>query len=172
MKKELTIPELIRHLNHEFLNRVNLIQMNLDLGKIDECKRIIKEMAEQFRIVSNINQLKCPKLITWLDTFTYNFPAINYQLNSDVIHPIPIHLDEKITNYLDDTIHHIYDELDPYMEHNLILSVLSNENKFEIHFDLKGNWNVPKFNTKVDDDYIIDTYEQTNESWKYVIRSK
>lgn len=172
MNKELTIPELVRHLNHEFLNKINLIQMYIDLGKIDECKKIIRGISEHCKKISNIHQLKCPKLITWIDTFTFCYPAINIKINSNVKEPIPIDLDEKIKNLLNSTINHVYDGLDPYTEQNLILTVESNNNQFEIQFNLTGNWNATKFHTKQDEDYIVEVFEETNQSWKYIIRSK
>lgn len=172
MKKELSIPELIRHMNHDFLNKLNLIQMYIDLGKSEECKKIIQDITNECKKISNIHQLKCPKLITWIDTFSYCFSAISFHLNSNVKNAIPIELDEKIRDYLNRTIEHVYNELDPYVEQNLTLTVESNDEKFEIHFDLKGNWNALKFNTKEDEPFAIETYEETNQSWKYVIRSK
>lgn len=172
MKKELSIPEIIRHLNHEFLNKVNLIQMYIDLGKIEESKKIIRDMAEHCKVVSNIHQLKCPKLITWIETFTFNFPAIRFKIKSNVKQPIPIQLDEKIEEYLNRSVCHVYEEIDPYMEHNLTLTIDSDKDQFAIHFDLNGNWNAPKFNTKNIEDFIVETFEETNQTWKFVIRSK
>lgn len=36
---KLTVSEALRFANHDYLNQFHLIQMNLDLGRVDEAKK-------------------------------------------------------------------------------------------------------------------------------------
>ena len=38
MEQSLTVREVLRYANHDFLNHLHLIKMNLDLGRIEEAK--------------------------------------------------------------------------------------------------------------------------------------
>lgn len=170
--KEMSIPDVIRHMNHDFLNKLNLIQMYMELGKIDECKNVIHKFSRESKILSNIHQIKCPKLIKWIDTFSFCYPTIQLELESNVNCPIPVEFDERLANYLQQTILHVYENFDPFEEQHLTLFVESKENDFQITFDLKGKWDAPAFQINQEFGLVIETVEEANQSWKYIIRSK
>ena len=46
MEQPLTVNEVLRYANHDFLNQLHLIQMNFDLGRVEEAKMIINEISD------------------------------------------------------------------------------------------------------------------------------
>lgn len=166
----LSVNEVLRFANHDYMNQIQLIKMNLDLGRVDEAKKSIEQITAQYKILSNISKLNLPKTIEWLQTVGWKYPALELTINSNVTIPIDMKKDEHIVEYLEKTVIHVYECLDPFTEQQLVINIESNEQYFELMFDLKGNWEFQPFNPGEDSKLEVQTYEQTNNSWKYVLR--
>lgn len=164
----LTVSEALRYANHDYLNQLHLIQMNLDLGRVEDAKKVIFEQSEYCKMLSNINRLQLINTIEWLHTIQWRYPAFQLQMTSDVSAPIHTKYDEAIVQYLENTIIHVYDALDPYEEHQLQLNIEAEENKWTILVHLTGKWEQFPFSIE-QTIFNVDTYEQTNTSWKYVL---
>ncbi|MEG0450988.1 MAG: Spo0B domain-containing protein, partial [Lysinibacillus sp.] len=119
----LTISEVLRFANHDYVNHLQLIRMNLDLGRIDETKKLIQDYSEQLRVLSNINRLQLPKTGEWLQTVRWQYPSVQVELSCQVENPVLNNIDEAIVYYLNNTINHVYHTLDPYTEQQLMLDV-------------------------------------------------
>ena len=59
-EQPLTISEVLRFANHDFLNHLHLIQMNLDLNRIEEAKAIIEDISEHCKMRSNVIKTALP----------------------------------------------------------------------------------------------------------------
>ena len=167
----LTVREVLRYSNHDLLNHLHLIQMNLDLDRIEEAKMVIKQIAEQCKTFSNANKLGVPKTIEWLQTFEWRYPAIKLTLTSNVTRELSCEWDETIEQYLEKTILHVYDTLDPFQEHSLTINVHCDEKVFWLDVKLDGAWQLKSIemdNTNL----TITTNEWTNTSWHYVLSIK
>ena len=169
-EQPLTISEVLRFANHDFLNHLHLIQMNLDLDRIEEAKAIIENISEHCKMLSNVNKLQLPLTVEWLQTFAWRFPAIQVVLRSHVDAAANSELDVDIVQYLENTIIHVYDHLDPYTEQQLHMAIETNVDELIITFHLQGKWQAPQFNKKVNH-LTIQTIEETNESWKFVLNA-
>jgi stage 0 sporulation protein B (sporulation initiation phosphotransferase) len=171
IEKPLTVSDVLRYANHDFLNQLHLIQMNLDLQRVEEAKMIIQEVSDHCKMLSNVNRLQLPKTVEWLQTVNWRYPALQMRLTSDVSAHTDIKFDQAIVQYLENTVIHVYDHLDPFIEQQLQMDIESNAERFQLTFHLTGKWDVPQFNTEVN--YLdVHTYEQTNESWNYVLSAK
>lgn len=167
--KPLTINEVLRFANHDFLNQLHLIQMNLDLGRIQEAKAIINNVSEHCKMLSNVNKTKLTQTVEWLQTFAWRFPAIELSLESNVLHAVNAELDEQIVQYLEKTIIHVYDELDPFTEQKLEITIESNADFFQLTFHLRGSWETSQFFKEENNLLQINMIEATNESLNYVL---
>ncbi|TSI03232.1 Spo0B domain-containing protein [Lysinibacillus sp. BW-2-10] len=161
--------DVIRFANHDFMNHLQLIKMNLELGKVDEAKNIINDVSTACKTFSNINKLQLPKTVEWLQTLQWRFPALELTLKSNVVVPVDMKKDEQIVEYLEKTVIHVYDHLDPFTEQQLVIEIDSIESSFKLTFDLKGNWDTTQFTHQELANVKIQTYEQTNQVWKYVL---
>ena len=165
----LSVTDVLKFANHDYMNQLQLLKMNLDLGKIEEAKLIIEKLSEQSKIFSNINKLKLPKTVEWLQTMQWRYQAFEITLNCHVTDPVDMKKDDQIVEYLEKTVIHVYDTLDPFTEQKLDISIESNEKQFTLLFDLKGKWEDHFFNHEENNDLKVQTYEQTSSEWKYAL---
>lgn len=169
--KELTSSELLRMANHEFLNQLHLIKMNLDLERIDEAKAIIEQYVNKSKAYSSLNRLSLPKTTEWIRIFPYRYSAIELKLKTNIIVAQNMQKDDEIVEYLEKTIQHVYGHLNPYKEQQLSLDVNSSEDGLTICFDLQGEWEIEPIQLQ-NFEINVQTYEETNQSWKYVLTVK
>ncbi|MEO4052130.1 Spo0B domain-containing protein [Solibacillus sp. CAU 1738] len=169
--KPLTINEVLRFANHDFLNHLHLIQMNLDLDQVEEAKEIIQNISDHCKILSNLNKTQLTSTLEWLQTFAWRYPAIELTLTSNVLQAVNTKFDEDIVQYLENTIIHVYDELDPFTEQQLQIAIESNADQFQLTFDLKGNWHATQFNKEIKQMHI-NMIEATNKSLHYILSAK
>jgi stage 0 sporulation protein B (sporulation initiation phosphotransferase) len=164
----LSVSEALRYANHDFLNHLHLIQMNLDLQRVDDAKKVIEQLSEHCKILSNVSRLMLPQTVEWLQTVNWRYPALQMQMTSDVLAPVNVKYDEIIVQYLENTIIHVYDVLDPYEEQQLQLNIEASDKECQISFHLKGKWKQSRFLTE-QNILNVETLEETNTTWKYVI---
>ena len=92
-------------------------------------------------------------------------------LTSNVTKELNSKWDETIEQYLEKTILHVYDTLDPFQDQSLTIHVHCDENVFWINVKLDGAWQLKSIemdNTNL----TITTNEWTNTSWHYVLSIK
>ena len=167
-RQQLTVTEALRYANHDFLNDLQLIQMNLDLSRVDDAKKIIGQITEQCRNQSKLSRLDMPELQQWLLTVKWRFHSLQFSITSHVEASGAMHLDAEIVQYLENTMIHIYDKLDPYYEQNVDIHIESIEENFKITVHFSGHFELMPFHETIEK-INVHTYEQTNYSWKYVI---
>ncbi|QCR33021.1 Spo0B domain-containing protein [Lysinibacillus sp. SGAir0095] len=165
----LSVIDVLKFANHDYMNQLQLLKMNLDLGRVQEAKSIIEKFSEQSKTFSNINKLKLPKTVEWLQTMQWRYQEFETTLNSNVTFPVDLEKDELIVEYLEKTVIHVCDSLDPYTEQLLDISIESNEKIFTLLFSLKGKWEAPLFNQEENNNFKVQTYEQTANEWKYAL---
>ncbi|RHW38673.1 sporulation protein [Lysinibacillus yapensis] len=165
----LSISEVLRFANHDFMNQIQLIKMYLDMDKIEEAKSMIVAYSEQSKTLSNLAKLKLPKTVEWLQTLQWRYPAFQITLKSSISSPVDMKKDELIVEYLEKTVIHVYDRLDPFTEQQLDITIESDENHFLFLFDLKGKWEAQLFKHEKKNNLHVQTYEQTANQWKYAL---
>lgn len=169
MEQPLSIINVLRYANHDFVNHLHLIRMNLDLGRVDEAVGIINKVSDDYRILSSINHLQVPITVEWLQTCRWRFPAVHISLQSDVREPIAHDLDEVLAQYLEKTVMHVYNCLDPFTEQQLDIAIASDKKMFTLKFDLKGQWDTIKFQDTEIKKLHVQTITETNCSWCYIV---
>lgn len=170
-KQKLSVNEILRYANHDFLNHLHLIGMNLDLGRVEEAKVIIGQFAVQCQILSDLNKIGLPNTIEWLQTLKWRYPAIQVTVLCNVIGALNEQYDLPIVQCLENTIIHVYDRLDAFTEQSLQIDIEGTADAFSFLFHVQGNWDAPHFDKEIEGLHI-ETLEETNSSWKYVIRNK
>ncbi|WP_102691200.1 Spo0B domain-containing protein [Rummeliibacillus pycnus] len=173
-EKTLTVNEVLRFANHDFLNQLQLIKINLDLGRAEAAKESVEQIAEQCKTFFNINKLGLPKTIEWIHTLGWRCPNFNVTIQCMIEHEVDERLDEVIYNYLDQSVSHIYPSLDPFAEQQLSLQIYATEKQFEISFNANGHWNEKEvFNQTIEHPLVaIEDEQYSEQEWHYVIVSK
>lgn len=169
--QSLTISEVLRFANHDYVNQLQLIRMNLDLGRIDESKKLIQEYSEQLHVLSILNRLQLPRTIEWLQTGGWRYPSLPMKLSGEIKKPVTNTIDSDVVDYLNKTVMHVYDTLDPFTEQSLALDVRVDDHTFAVTFTLNGLWSADAFTEKGLKQLDIQTIEQTNSCWQYVLKA-
>lgn len=167
MGKSLTVSEALRFANHDFLNELHLIQMYLDLQHVDEAKRLIQTIAEQSKMLSNVNKLGLPMTIEWLQTVSWRYPAWQVTLNSNVQQAVNEALDAEIVQYLENTVIQLHQVLDPYTEQVLKITLESDAERFLLHVHFVGQWEATQLNKETK--LTVQTIEETTSSWHFIL---
>ena len=166
----LKLQEVLRHSNHDLLNHLHLIRMNLDLNRVDEAKKIIDGIAESYKMLSMTNKLGLTKTALWIQTFKWRYPAIMLQLHCDIESPVEQIWDETIEQYLEKTIIHIYDKLDPFETQTMTIHIASKEDRFSMVVHLTGHWEVDQLEN--DSELHVQWHEWSNRSCRFEISLK
>ena len=172
MEQSLTVREVLRYANHDFLNHLHLIKMNLDLGRVEEAKALINEISVQCKDFSALNKISLPKTIEFLQTLKWRYPEFQMMISSNVREALNGQWDEQIVQYLEKTIIHMHDRLDAFSEQQLQINVTGAADEFEITVHFTGHFDeITHFNNE-SDAFHIETLEQTATSWKFVMRNR
>lgn len=169
---KLSISEILRIANHDFINQLQLIKMYLDLNRIDEAKHTVEHYCTHYKTFSHLVKLQWPQTIEWIQTFHFRFPAIEFTLKCNVTSAQDMKKDDETVEYLEEAVQHIYPHLDPYCEQKLMIQVESHKEDFQLLFDLKGKWDVESFQNQPLLNMKVKTIEESPDSWKFVLTFK
>ena len=166
---ELTVQEVIRYANHDFMNRLQVINMNLDLGHTDAAKALIEQYAESTRMLSELNRLASPQLTVWLQTCKWRYPNLYVQITCSVEEALEAIYDQPLVEYLEKTVLHYYDHLNASVETELSIDVMVTHNTKKLVVCLEGAWNIAPL--QLNDDQIMRVLieEATEECFSYKV---
>ena len=172
MGQSLTVKDVLRFTNHDFLNHLHLIKMNLDLGRIEEAKELINEISEQCRSFSGIGKIGLPKTVEFLQTLKWRYPEFQVALSSDIAEALEEQWDELLVRYLEDTVIHVHERLDAFSEQYMAIDVTGAADQWKMTVHFTGRFTeIPHFHTETDACYV-ETLEQTAVSFKIVMRNR
>jgi len=144
--------------------------MNLDLNRVDEAKKIIDDIAESCKSYSITNKLGLTKTALWIQVFKWRYPAIMLQLHCDIESPVEQIWDGTIEQYLEKTIIHFYDKLDPFELQIMNMHIVSKNNRFSMIVHLTGHWDAEQ--VKIDSELHVQWHEWSNRSCRFEISLK
>lgn len=172
MGQSLTVKDVLRFANHDFLNHLHLIKMNLDLGRIEEAKELINEISEQCQNFSGIGKIGLPKTVEFLQTLKWRYPEFHITLSSDIAEALEEQWDELIVQYLEETIIHVHKRLDVFSEQYMTIDVISAADAWKVTVHFTGHFTeIPHFHTETDACYM-ETLEQTEVSFKIAMQNR
>ncbi|MBP2240572.1 stage 0 sporulation protein B (sporulation initiation phosphotransferase) [Cytobacillus eiseniae] len=83
MNKDWNIIEVLRYARHDWLNKIQLIQGNLALNKMDRAKEIIHEIIDDAMQEAKLSNLNIPQFASLI--LTHNWENHLFQLKFDVM---------------------------------------------------------------------------------------
>lgn len=170
----LSVNEVLKHIQHDFLNQLQLIKMNLALDHVEEANQLVEHLSTKYQRFSIINGLKCEQLIEWLQTCQWRFPSIKITMESDISDSAPAKWDVPLRNYLEGSLQFVHETIDPFVEQNCHIDVMSTKQKVEIAVEIKGQWAKRNFSVPIQTEDLDVIHEQYSDTvWRYrVIGSK
>lgn len=139
METKWTTVDLLRHVRHDWLNKIQLIKGNMALGKMDRVSNLMDEIiieAQQEAKVSNMNMPLLAELLLTGNWLHYSFD-ITYEMMDD-LKGYPEY-DELITNWMKTLFNEVNQRMDTFdILHLTILISKTDESPLKIGFDFQG----------------------------------
>lgn len=140
-EKEITINRVLRHSMHDFLNNLHLIQMNLDMGKHDEAKNLIRSYSLKCNQFFDLNNAGLYKTNEWLQTFSMRYNKMTLVVQTSLLSRGAEKYDALLRDYLDHILQSIYPNLRGYQEQLFKVNIITDE-ILEIQIDIHGDWSL------------------------------
>ena len=130
--------ELLRHVRHDWLNKLQLIKGNLDLNKIDRTKEIISEIVIEAQNETKLSNLHFPNFTLLL--LTHNWEQNMFQIDFEVINDIKCKVidDDLLTNWVSAFFSQLNKALKPFAENQLSLTIEPEEQGIRFFLDFCG----------------------------------
>ncbi|MDJ0331010.1 Spo0B domain-containing protein [Planococcus sp. S3-L1] len=139
MGKPMTVAQSLRHARHDFLNDLQLIKMNLDLGRLQEAQAIIRSHAEASMHASRLADIGLPLTEEWLLTANWRFLEFDFQVMCLAVQA-PAQKDAELRRFLEDFVQSAKLHLTPYEVYSSEILLTSSSSFFEISITGPGSW--------------------------------
>ncbi|TYS19613.1 sporulation protein [Rossellomorea vietnamensis] len=136
MNSEWNLVEALRHARHDWMNRLQLIKGNMDLGRMDRAKQIIEEIVAESQNESKLSNLKVPKFSEWM--LTYNWQTHFIKLEFEVLEAEePDVNDARLFGWFTGLFSVLENCVKPYEENNMMVTIkiCQQEARFELDFN-------------------------------------
>ncbi|QBP40786.1 Spo0B domain-containing protein [Paenisporosarcina antarctica] len=138
--KPFSVNEALRFARHDFLNQLQLIKMNIDLARLEEAKAAIDHYTSEVKAIYELTKLNIPFTSEWLQTANWRFLGFQFNITSHIETSCNESLDEQIYNVLDQATNLLHNQLDPFVEQQLHIHIVSIPSEFRITFEATGQW--------------------------------
>lgn len=138
MDKDWTIIEVLRQTRHDWLNRLQLIKGNIDLGKIDRAKQLINQIVDEAQNEAKLSNIGVCKFASML--LTHNWEDYSFYLEYEVLGEageLSID-DELLTSWTKSFFMCLNQSIKPFAENHVSVSIELDGNKGKLYFDFRG----------------------------------
>ena len=167
-RKQLTVNETLRFAKHDFLNDLQIISMNLQLGKVDEAKQWIDQISMKLQKQSLLHKLSLPLTTEWLLTVKWRYPEFQFTITNEPMNRISLHedVDMQIVFYLEETMIQLQKNIDPYEEQMIFIRFKQVEGSLHLQVEAQGKWQAQLQLPRPEPYFIF--IEKENSETKYV----
>ena len=104
-KNELNVSQAVNYSRHDHMNDLQLILMNIDMGKYTEARNCILEKTSDMQREALLQKLCMPLTEEWIMTLGWRYPALKLQLYCDITEKIDSsEIDEVLVDYLEQVV--------------------------------------------------------------------
>lgn len=139
MTRLMTVAQSLRHARHDFLNDLQLIKMNLDLGRVQEVQAIIHSHAQAAVQLNRLASLRMAKMEEWILLANWRYPEFRFELEC-VAEKAPADADAAFAEWLDCFALSAKKQLDPYIAYTTSIRLEEAEAAFIMKLEMNGNW--------------------------------
>lgn len=137
MSEKLGKIEMLSHIRHDWLNRIQLIKGYMALGQIEQAERIIDEIVISTQHETKLTSLNLPELALLL--ITHNWERHQFLIEYEIIGGFQcgsLH-DQKLTKWMSGFFELLDEVTSPLHENHLYITLESFEkhNQFLFHFE-------------------------------------
>ncbi|MFC4356027.1 Spo0B domain-containing protein [Chryseomicrobium palamuruense] len=141
MKPHIEVNELLRAVHHDMLNRLQVMQMNLDLGRTDQVRRLIEDYSLRCQHFFQLNNAGFHQMNNWLETVHIHHPEIKVTYEVEGAHKATPDQDSELVQMFDDFLHQMKERFTDYHD-QLIHVTFEMKQPLHVHVHFVGNWTV------------------------------
>lgn len=169
--EQLTIAETLKFTRHDFLNDLQIILMNLDLGNAEQARAKILQTTEDMKQHSKLFSLRMPKVEIWLATFEWLHTSFTKELTCRVDAPISKVDDEDLVLSLQTIIDKTEKKMDVFSVYTAQIDVLSLAAEWTITIKVIGS--LPEAADRLNEKETFLVEEQFAENlWTFTFRGR
>lgn len=131
--------ELLRSFNHDMLNRLQVMQMNLDLGRTEEVRRLIQDYSLRCQHFFQLNNVGFKQANNWLETVHIRRPELKTTYEVTGTEKATDLEDAELTQMFQSFIHEIEDRFTDYHDQLMHVTFVM-QRPLCIHVHFVGNW--------------------------------
>ena len=135
----MTVAQSLRHARHDFLNELQLIKMNVDLGRPEQVQAIIRSYAEAAVQLDRLAALGVPETEQWVLTAKWRFPEIRFRLDCRA-QKAPAEADDSLSEALEQLLQTVRKQLDPVEQVECRIMITNTPQQFSAAVQLDGEW--------------------------------
>lgn len=136
--KQLTVTDALKFTRHDFLNKLQIILMNIDFNNVSEARRVILRATEEIRQQSMLAQLGLPATEQWLLSFGWLYPAFEETLTCTCKAGKRATDDQEVVDFLDSVFSEVEQSLDATIEYTTYIDVRSTSTNWAITITING----------------------------------
>jgi len=138
MNKDWNTIEFLRHVRHDWLNKIQLIKGNLDLNKPDRVKEIINEIITETKQEAKLSNLDIPQFATKL--LIANWENYYFRLEYEVLaeEKCQVTEDEVLTEWTTLFFQMLNQSIKPFADNHLFISIHSMVEGIRLYIDFNG----------------------------------
>jgi stage 0 sporulation protein B (sporulation initiation phosphotransferase) len=136
MKNEWNLVEALRHARHDWMNRLQLIKGNMDLGRMDRARQIIEEIVAEAQNESKLSNLRMPEFAELM--LSYNWETHFIKVEFEVLQAEdPDINDDLLYQWFSEFFSVMESSVKPYEENHLLVTIkiCQKEARFELDFN-------------------------------------
>jgi stage 0 sporulation protein B (sporulation initiation phosphotransferase) len=169
-QKQFSITEALRFARHDFMNQLQLIRMNLELGRVEDAKTVIDAYASRMIELAELNKLGLPKLYEWIQTAPWIYPGLNLEFSCKG-EKVDERIDSPAIEILDRLFGELKNRLNPYDELECHVSITAVSGVFTMGITVLGRIENLDF-AKISEEQSVlrASVEQLSpEEWKFTV---
>ncbi|WP_445490147.1 Spo0B C-terminal domain-containing protein [Niallia sp. 03133] len=138
MNKDWNTIDFLRHVRHDWLNKIQLIKGNLALNKEERVKEIIEEIIMESQNEARLSNLEIPQFALLL--LTSNWKNYSFQLEYEVLNDGKcLHIeDTALTDWTAKFFEVLHCSIKAYAENHLSVSIDPQFTEVSFYFDFSG----------------------------------
>lgn len=138
INKEWDTVVMLRHVRHDWLNKLQLIKGNLDLNKIDRARRIIEEIVIETQNETKLSNLDIPQFTGLL--LTHNWNSYSFRLEFEVVNDSKCNgLDDQVmSEWICRFFACLNEAVQLYADNHLMISIEPQPQGARFFFDFSG----------------------------------
>ena len=168
---DMTIPKALKFARHDFLNDLQIVLMQIDLGNVSKAKTAILKTTEKLRQHAMLESLRLPETEKWIQTFEWMFTSFHKTLVCEIKPGVREVDDQVLVAYLEETFQDIEKILDPMSEYVACFDIKTDEDEWLITITVTGALPEKKTVTILKEKFIVEETSSHN-LWTFTIRGQ